>query len=72
MKFLLVLTICSSVLGDCMPSFTWHESFRTHFDCAQFGYKEAQEKLKEIGREEVNKHGIVIKFSCSMIPGISS
>ena len=41
MEFLLVLTICSSVAGDCMPSYTWRESFRTHYECAQFGYKEA-------------------------------
>ena len=49
MKFLLVLTICSSVIGECMPPFTWHEPFRTHYDCAQFGYEEAAKKLKEIG-----------------------
>ena len=72
MKFLLVLTICSSVLGECMPSFTWQESFGTHYDYAQFGYDEAQKKLEEIGREDVNEHGIMIKFSCTMIPGVSS
>ena len=72
MEFLLVLTICSSVAGDCMPSYVWRESFRTHYECAQFGYKEAAEKMEEIGRKEVNKHGIMIKFSCTMIPGISS
>jgi len=65
MKFLLVLTICSSVIGECMPSFTWQESFGTHYDCAQFGYEEAQKKLKEIGREEVNKYGMYIKFYCT-------
>ena len=72
MKFLLVLTICSSVIGECMPSFTWQESFGTHYDCAQFGYEEAQKKLKEIGREDVNEHGIMINFSCTMVPGVSS
>ena len=69
MKFLLVLTICSSVLGDCMPSFTWHESFRTHYDCAQFGYAESTKKLTEIGSKEVNKYGIVVSFTCTLIPG---
>tara|TARA_R100001591_G_scaffold476_1_gene1113 strand:- start:317 stop:535 length:219 start_codon:yes stop_codon:yes gene_type:complete len=72
MEFLLVLTICSSVVGDCLPEYTWRDSFRTHYDCAQFGYKEAQKKLEEIGREDVNEHGIMIKFSCTMVPGISS
>ena len=72
MKFLLALSICSSVMGECMPPFNWHETFRTHYECAQFGYKEAAEKMEEIGRKEVNKHGIVIKFHCEMTPGISS
>ena len=72
MEFLLVLTICSSVVGDCMPSYVWRESFRTHYECAQFGYKEASKKITEIGREDVNEHGIVIKFSCTMIPGVNS
>ena len=69
MKFLLVLTICSSVIGECMPSFTWQESFGTHYDCAQFGYAESTKKLTEIGSEEVNKYGIVVSFTCTLIPG---
>ena len=70
MKFLLVLTICSSVMGECMPPFTWHEPFRTHYDCAQFGYEEAAKKLKEIGPKEVNEHGVMIQFSCNMVSTI--
>tara|TARA_E500000318_G_scaffold89701_1_gene87345 strand:- start:505 stop:723 length:219 start_codon:yes stop_codon:yes gene_type:complete len=72
MEFLLVLTICSSVAGECMPSYTWREPFRSHYDCAQFGYKEASEKIEELGRKDVNEYGIVIKFSCTMVPGTSS
>ncbi len=67
MKFLLVLTICSSVAGECMPPFNWRESFRTHYECAQFGYAEASKKLEEIGSKEVNEHGIMIQFSCNMV-----
>ena len=72
MEFLLVLTICSSVAGDCMPSYVWRESFRTHYECAQFGYNEASKKMEEIGSKEVNEYGIVIKFSCTIIPGMTS
>ena len=72
MEFLLVLTICSSVAGDCLPSYTWREPFRSHYDCAQFVYKEASEKIEELGRKDVNEYGIVIKFSCTMVPGTSS
>jgi len=72
MEFLLVLTICSSVAGECLPEYTWREPFRSHYDCAQFGYKEAAEKLEEVGRKDVNEHGIMIKFQCTMVPGTSS
>ena len=70
MEFLLVLTICSSVAGDCMPSYVWRESFRTHYECAQFGYKEAAEKMEEIGRAEVNKYQLYIRFTCEEISTI--
>ncbi len=69
MKFLLALSICSSVIGDCMPPFNWHESFRTHYECVQFGYSESSKKLKELGMEEVNKYGVVVSFTCTIIPG---
>ena len=30
-----------------------------------FGYEESIKKMKEIGREEVNKYGMYIKFYCT-------
>ena len=53
MKFVLSLIICSSVAGECMPPFDWHETFRTKYDCLLFGYKESIVKMEEVGREEV-------------------
>ena len=65
MKFLLSLIICSSVAGECMPPFDWKETFRTKYDCMTFGYEESLNKMKEIGREEVNQHNIYIRFTCT-------
>ncbi len=65
MKFVLSLIICSSVAGECMPPFDWHETFRTKYDCLLFGYKESIVKMEEVGREEVNKYGMYIKFYCT-------
>ena len=64
MKILMSLIICSSVAGDCMPPFQWPEAFNTKYDCLHFGYEEAQRKLEEIGREDINKYGMYIKFTC--------
>ena len=72
MNFLLVLTICSSIAGECTPSYSWHEMFKTHYDCAEFGYKEASKKIEEIGRKEVNEYGIMINFTCTFMPGANS
>ena len=65
MKFILSLIICSSVAGECMPPFDWQDTFRTQYDCLVFGYEESLNKMNEIGREEVNKYGMYIKFYCT-------
>ena len=65
MKFLLSILICSSVAGECMPPYKWPETFNTQYDCLVFGYEESLVKMKEIGRDEVNKHDIYIRFLCT-------
>ena len=70
MKILMSLIICSSVAGECMPPFQWPEAFNTKYDCLHFGYEEAQRKLEEIGREDINKYGMYIKFTCKVDPSI--
>ena len=67
MKILMSLIICSSVAGECMPPFEWPETFRSKYDCLHFGYEEARKKLEEIGREDINKYGMYIKFTCTPV-----
>ena len=64
MKILMSLIICSSVAGDCMPPYPWPHTFKTQYDCLHFGYEESKRKLEEIGREDINKYGMYIKFTC--------
>ena len=64
MKFILGLIICSSVYQTCLPPHEWHEKFNTHYECMMFGYEESIKKMKEIGREEVNKYNVYIRFTC--------
>jgi hypothetical protein len=70
MKFLLSLIICSQVAGTCMPPYEWPETFNTQYDCLKFGYEESLNKIEEIGREEVNKYNMYIRFVCSPDPSI--
>ena len=67
MKILLTLIMCSSIQGICMDPYPWPEKFKDSYDCMQFGYKESHKKMEEIGRVEVNKHGIFIRFTCTPI-----
>ena len=66
MKILMSLIICSSVANECMTPFQWTETLRTKYDCMHFGYGEAKRKLEEIGREDINKYGMYIKFTCKV------
>ena len=65
MKIILSLIICSQIQGVCMAPYEWPERFDTSYDCMTFGYEESLNKMKEIGREEANKHGIYIRFLCT-------
>ena len=65
MKILLTLVLCSQIQNVCMPPFEWPEKFNTQYDCLMFGYEESMNKMKEIGREEINKHNMFVKFYCT-------
>ena len=70
MKYILALIICSQTQQVCMPPYQWPEAFNTKYDCLHFGYEEAQRKLEEIGREDINKYGMYIKFTCTPVDTI--
>jgi hypothetical protein len=65
MKILLSLIICSQVAGTCLEPYQWPDRFDTQYDCMVFGYEESLNKMQEIGRQEVNKHNIYIRFTCT-------
>ena len=65
MKFILTLIMCSYTEGLCMPGYQWPKQFDSTYDCMMFGYKESMNKMEEVGREDVNKHGIYIRFVCT-------
>ena len=66
MKFVLSMIMCTSVYQTCMPPFPMPEIYNSHYECMIAGYEESLKKAKEIGREEVNKYGTIIKFYCTL------
>ena len=64
MKFILTMIICTSVYNTCLEPFPMAERYNTHYECMIAGYNEAIDKAKEIGPEDINKYGTIIKFFC--------
>ena len=40
------------------------EIYNSHYECMIAGYEESIKKAKEIGSEDINKYGTIIKFFC--------
>ena len=64
MKFILSMILCSQVAGTCLPPHSFPEIYVDSYDCMMAGYAKSVEKMKEIGREEVTKNGVFVKFMC--------
>ena len=70
MKILLSLIICSQLAGSCLEPYPWPEKFDNQYDCMVFGYEESLNKMQQLGREEVNKYNMYIRFTCTPIETI--
>jgi hypothetical protein len=64
MKILLTLIMCSYTASTCLQPYEWPVQYDSMYDCMIAGYEESQRKMEEIGRVEVNKHQIYIRFTC--------
>ena len=64
MKYTLLMLICSLMAGECMPPHPMPDKYDSIYDCLNAGYTESLNKSKEIGKEEINKHEIYIRFVC--------
>ena len=65
MNILLSIIICSSIAQECMPPIAYKDLFPTEYDCLHFGYQESQKRLEAIGKHDVNKFGMFIRFTCT-------
>ena len=70
MKILLTLILCSYVQGSCLQPYQWPVEYKDMYDCFEAGYELSLKKMKEIGRSEVNKEQIYIRFTC--VPAAST
>ena len=67
MEFILTMIMCSGAANSCLPPFTMPTTYPTIYECMVDGYATSQEKLIEIGPNDVNEHKIYIKFECNEV-----
>jgi hypothetical protein len=78
MKILLTVIMCSSMANTCLDPYTFPNGYVDEYECMLDGYIKSHDKILEIGRSEINTHGIYVKFDCSEViipkpkPGIES
>ena len=64
MEVALILYLCSAIQKTCMEPYIWPDRFYDQYGCMVAGYEQSGKKIAELGRKEVNKHDIYIKFEC--------
>ena len=66
MAFVLTMIICAFVEGKttCMPPHKFETKYEDGYSCMLDGYSKSYDKILELGREDVNKFNIYIKFGC--------
>ena len=67
MKYILTLVMCSIMEGKttCLPPFQSQIEYVDAYDCMIDGYQKSHDKIVELGREDVNKFNIYIRFGCN-------
>ena len=61
------MIMCSGSVNTCLPPFTMPQTYNTIYECMVDGYATSQQKMIEIGPDDVNEHKIYIKFECNEI-----
>ena len=64
MKIALAIVMCSYIQVECMPPYEFPERYASHYECMIAGYEKSLSKMKEIGRQDINKDQVFFKFAC--------
>ena len=66
MEFVLTMIICAYVEGKttCMQPHKFEKTYIDGYSCMLDGYTKSYDKIVELGKEDVNKFNIYIKFGC--------
>ena len=64
---MLTMILCAFVDGKttCMPPHTFETKYKDAYSCMLDGYTKSYDKILELGKEDVNRFNIYIKFGCN-------
>jgi hypothetical protein len=65
MKFVLMLTICSFVSGECKEPIVYEQTFDTWKQCAIVAMNTSMQYLQAINDETVNKFQLSTQYTCT-------
>ena len=67
MDYVLTMIMCVFVQGKttCLPPFRIEETYKDGYSCMLAGYTKSYDKIVELGKDDVNKFNIYIKFGCN-------
>ena len=65
MKFILMLSVCSFVTGECKEPITYGQTFDTWKQCAIVAMNTSMQYLKSMDDETVNKYQLSTQYTCS-------
>jgi len=66
MKFVLMLSVCSFVTGECKDPITYSQTFDTWKQCAIVAMNTSMQYLKAMDDETVNKFQLSTQYSCKL------
>ena len=63
-KFALILILCSMNTNVCLPPYEVPKQYPDIYECFIDGYNYSLDKMRRLGKGEVNKHKLYIRFIC--------
>ena len=68
MKVVLTMYLCSLIQLECITPYTFPDRYNDLYSCMLSGYEKAYDKVKEIGKKDLNSDMLFIKFRCTQVP----
>jgi len=65
MKFVLMLSVCSFVTGECKPPIIYAQTFDTWKQCATVAMNTSMQYLQSMDDETVNKFQLSTQYTCT-------